>query len=247
MLVLLSPARNIRPQAIPGVRPERPLFLAQAAELAKELRQRDSWQLESLLDLSPERALEMYAAYQMFSPEQPGTPALTSYYGAAYRCMNPIDFSKKELAFAQDTLRMLSALYGVLRPFDGILPHRLGLGKEFRIDGMDLYSYWGDRISREIFRTGEQVINLASMDYAKLLNPRREMFTCRFVLRKPDGLRGTVSTVRAARGMMARYIVKNRIKNPEELREFDLDGYRFAPAHSDSLTYTFVKEPEWIG
>lgn len=246
MLAILSPARNIRPFSLEGVKPDRPLFPQETGRLAEVLRGYSPWELESLLDVDPERAFGFYDFYQRFDPAAPGTPALLSYYGAAFRNLNAREFDLEDFSFAQEHLRVLSALYGLLRPADGILPYRLGIKREFRVDGRDLYGFWGDRPYRQLFQSGEPVVSLASADYTKLAVPRLlpgdTLITCRFLVQKPGGARGTVSTVRAARGRMARFLVKNRITEPEGLKEFDWDGYRFAEGRSDALNYVFIQD-----
>ncbi|MDR2933450.1 MAG: YaaA family protein [Oscillospiraceae bacterium] len=247
MLFIMSPARNSRPVTRRGVAPHKPLFIKEATRLAEILRGYSSWELESLLALNPERALDMSACYSLFDPEAPGSPALYSYYGAAYRNMNPDDFTAADFNFAQERLCILSALYGFLRPADGILPHRLGMGREFKIDGQDLYAFWGDKIHRALYADAGRVLNLASTEYAKLVTPHmrsgEEMVSCRFLIQKPDGARGTVSTVRAARGQMARYIIKNRVTRVEDIKAFDWSGYQFIPGRSDVLNYVFIQNP----
>lgn len=246
MIVILSPARNTRtPQ--PAVPPAaRPQFIAQAEELVGHLRQYSPWQLESLLDVPPERAFDLYAAFEAFDGRQVGMPALLAYWGAAFRNMRPGDFTPEEMAFAQEHLRILSALYGLLRPQDGILHHRLGLKKDFSPNAQNLHAFWGDKLYKAVFATRAPVVNLASAEYAKLvaahMQPGDKMLTCRFLVQKPAGIKSTVSTIRAARGMMARYIVKNRITQPEGLRGFNADGYRFIELSSTSTEYVFVKK-----
>lgn len=244
MLAILSPARNVRAVTCDAA-PSGLLFPAQVAQLARFLRAYSPWQLESLLDVQPERALALYSAWQSFDVKAGGAPALLAFNGAAYRNMAPQDFTPAELSFAQGYLRILSALYGMLRPLDGVLDHRLGLKKEFSPGGRDLYAFWGDALYKELYAPGELVVNLASTEYARLITPHMRpgdaMLTCRFLLDKPGGPKGTVSTVRAARGLMTRFIVKNGIGQPEELKNFDADGYRFAQSLSNSHTYVFVK------
>ena len=135
----------------------------------------------------------------------------------------------KLFPFAQAHLGVLGALYGALRPLDGILHHRLGMEGTLRVDGQDLYGFWGDRVYRAIAKAEGPVVNLASMAYAKMVLPhmsgRDPIVTCRFLLQRPDcSTRVTVATVRAARGPMVRYIIKNRINMVEGLTGFDLEG-----------------------
>ena len=246
MYIILSPARNTALRPFPGVQQQEPLFLREAAEIVETLKTYNAWELESLLDVNPDRAFELQVDFQRFSVDIPGEPALTSYSGAAYRNMSPGDFTTEGFAFAQEHLRILSALYGLLRPADGILPHRLGIKREFTIDGHNLYAFWGDKLYQALYENGGIVINLASLDYAKFILPHMkpgdEMIHCRFLQRKPDGIRSTVATVRAARGQMTRFIVKNRITSPEGIKDFDWDGYRFIPNSSDPVNFVFVRE-----
>lgn len=251
MIAILSPARNVGPCQRSDVPVSRPMFPAEVTQLVELLRGYSPWQLESLLDVPPQRAFALHDAYAAFDLAQQGTPALLAYVGAAYRSMAPGDFSAGELAFAQGHLRIFSALYGLLRPLDGILNHRLGLKKDFSPGGQSLFAFWGDKLYRELFCTGELVLNLASQEYAKLVTPHMQagdrLLTCRFLLDKPGGPRGTVSTVRAARGLMARFIIENGIDRPEDLRAFDSDGYQFVKARSTGAEYVFVRRRRTLG
>lgn len=246
MLFIMSPARNMRIISRAGVEPDRPLFPKETKQLVEVLRNYSPWELESLLDTNPQRALEIFVGYRNFDPDLPGTPALLAYYGAAFWNLNVQDFDSEDFFFAKKHLRILSAFYGLLRPADGILPHRLGMHRDFRVGGKDLYAFWGDRLYKELFQSGEPVINLASEEYAKLITPYLApgdvLVNCRFLVQKPDGARGTVSTVRTARGQMVRYLIKNRITEPEDLKAFDWAGYRFIESRSDAFNYIFIQD-----
>lgn len=245
MIVLLSPARNNRVVTDTLLPPTPPLFPDRVEALVKAVRDYSPYQLETLLDVNDKRAFELYDAYQAFDSRAPGSPALLSYYGAAYRNMQPDTFNADDLLFAQRHLRILSALYGLLRPLDGIHPHRLGLGAPIPAVGGDLYTFWGDAVARAVQSEEGPMINIASGAYMKLilpfLNSGDSVITCRFLVQKPDGPKATVATVRAARGLMARHIIQNRITDPAELADFNADGYRFAPFLSDARTLVFVK------
>ena len=247
MIVLMSPARNSADVPNPPLSPTPILFPDKVLQIVEAVRAYSPYQLETLLDVNAERAFDLYDAYRAYNLAAPGSPALLSYYGAAYRNMRPGTFGEEDLLFAQEHLRILSALYGLLRPLDGIQPHRLGLYEPIPEVGGDLYTFWGDWVSRAVRESGSPILNLASGAYMKLVRPYLKSddacVTCRFLVRRPDGrAKATVATVRAARGLMVRYIILNRIIRPDDLVDFDMDGYRFAPYDSDDRTRVFIKE-----
>lgn len=238
MYFVISPARNMRPADIPGFPSGNLLFPKEAKAIAESVKKYSPWQLESLLGVNPQRAMDLYDNYQRFHVNAPGTPALFTYFGAAFRNLNPWDFTAEELVFTDKHLRILSALYGMLRPSDGILPYRLGLDKKgFLVAGKPLYEYWGRKIYDALFGDRQPVVCLTSGEYFKLLapyiKPSDVWVNCRFKVKKPgQPPRGTVSTVRAARGQMARFIIKNQITNPEGMKHFHWDGYQYISSSS---------------
>ena len=248
MKVILSPAKNIVPHPMPGLPLTRPRFLAQTETLCAQLKNSSPWQLESLLSVNPELALRAYQDFQQFSPELPGTAALLSYHGLQYQQLDAGSLSLEELAFAQECLRPLSAFYGVLRPCDGILPHRLEFFSRLRLDGKTLYQFWGDLFYQDLFSHGEPVVNLASAEYAKAvfphLRPGDRFICCDFlVFRK--GKRCTVATwAKMARGQLARWIVKNQAEQSEQLKEFCWQGFTFVPSLSSDTHYVFLLVPD---
>ena len=248
-LFLLSPARNMRPTAIPGVAPARPLFEGHTLRIVQELRQYGPLELESLLDTSPEKAMALVDAYQRFDRLGPGTPALTTYSGLAFHNLAPGDFGGEDFAFAQEHLRILSALHGMLRPYDGIVPHRLGLDCRVRVEGQDLYAFWGDALYKALFPREDWVVSLASKEYMKLitpyLTPADRMVFCTFYVQKPEGAKATPNSVKTARGQMARFIIQHRIDEPEGLKDFDWGGYRFIPGRSGMDKYVFTQQRAW--
>ncbi len=246
MPFLLSPARNMRPVDIPGVTPTRPLFGEKTMRIVEALRQHGPLELESLLQTDPAKALALVDTYQRFDQLGPGTPAITSYVGIAYRNLGPADFTAEDFAFAQEHLRILSALHGMLRPFDGIVPHRLGLDCGARLMDQSLYAFWGDTLHKALFPRADWVIGLASNEYMKLLtpylSPADRVLSCEFYVQKPDGAKATPNSVKTARGQMARFLIQNRIDEPEGLKDFDWEGYRFIPGRSDARHYVFIQQ-----
>lgn len=225
---------------------QHPLFLQKTKRIVETMKGLSLFELESLLDISPERAFDIYNYYHHFD-SMPAYPAITSYYGAAFRNIAPDDFSKKEFDFAENHIRILSALYGMLRTSDGIKPYRLGISKNFSVDEKNIYDYWDRDIYNALFQSGEPVVNLTSMDYSKFYLPylkeNDRVITCKFMVKKQGAPpRGTVSTVRTARGQMARFIIKNHIVNPEDIKHFNWSGYRYSEENSTVKLYTFIAD-----
>lgn len=245
MKVVLSPAKNMRPVSAAGLPLSRPLFEEKTRRLAQELKAYEAWQLESLLEVNPKLAFRAFSDMQDFQWEKEGVPALLAFYGLAYQHLNPEDFTREDLLYAQDHLRILSAFYGLLRPLDGIQPYRLEMGGRLRIDGQSLYRFWGDDPCRALFADGDLVVNLASGEYAKALaahiRPQDRLLTCRFEVHRRRKRIMLATEAKMARGEMARAIIKQRIGRPETLRDFEWGGYAFEPALSDEERYIYIK------
>lgn len=253
MLAVLSPAKNMRPAGT-GLPLTPPLFEEKTRRLAEILKGYSAWELESRLAINPALAMKAFFMAQDFDPgklwppeggEAGGWPALLAFYGLAYQSMAPEDFSEAEMLYAQDHLRILSAFYGLLRPLDRILPYRLEMQSKVKAEGQNLYRFWGDAPARALFAGGETVVNLASGEYAKALlahlAPGDRLVTCRFEIVRRGRRMMLATEAKMARGRMARFLVKNRPEKPEDLREFEWDGYAFSPALSDARTYVFQK------
>lgn len=246
MKLILAPAKNMRSVTSCTISPCPPPFLKDAARLAEDLRSRSAWELEGLLKTNRDIAWQAFADYQAFDARLPGSPALLAYSGLCYRHLSPESFSSADLAFAQGRLYILSALYGLLGPMDGILPHRLELQIPYRYEGRSLYRYWGGRICRALFSEKEPAVNLASAEYARLVSPflQKEdalISVCFCSVRR--GKRTVIPTfAKMARGAMARFIIQNRIDDPRRLWDFQELGYLFAPALSDERQYVFLRQ-----
>ena len=247
MLAFLSPAKNMRPCAAPAAALTAPVFEERAAALARLLREYSPWQLESLLKVNPALALKAFDAYAAFDTAAP-SPALLTYYGLAFQHMDPASFTAEDLAFAQEHVRILSALYGLLRPLDGIRPYRLEMQAPFRVEGRSLYAYWDDGPARALLAQGGPVINLASAEYANLilphLAPGERCVTCSFLTWRRGKLVMPATAATMARGRMVRFLVRNRLDDPEGLKAFDWDDYAFAPELSTDSRYVFTRGEE---
>lgn len=244
MIAVLSPAKNMRSVKIDGLRLTLPQFQGQTERLAGELKKYQPYELESLMKINPGIALRAFQDYQDFCFDMKGSAAALSYHGLAYQNLNAADFSLEDFSFASEHLRILSALYGLLRPADAIRPYRLELQCRVKIDGETLYGFWGDQIYRVLFRRGCPVINLASGEYARAVRPyvrpEDRWITCEFLVRRRGRLVTLATGAKMARGQMARAIVKNRWEQPENLKQFCWGGYEFCEEFSNDRRYVFI-------
>lgn len=245
MLVVVSPAKNLNtdpllPSAMEWTRPR---FAARAWELVKQLRLLSPDEVAALMKVSPELAALTVDRFRSFRarPAAGSTrPSLWMFDGQVYRGLDVATLSASELQVADDSIRILSGLYGVLRPRDAIQPYRLEMGSAFSpSSGGSLYDYWGQSISDVLRRDSSRhdiVVNLASREYFSAVQPavvKRRIVECVF---QDEGNNGTYRVLsffaKQARGRMARFIVQHHISGLDGLREFDVDGYGFDPMTS---------------
>ena len=175
------------------------------------------------------------------------TPAILSYEGIAYQYMAPAVFENSQFAYVQEHLRILSAFYGVLKPLDGVTPHRLEMQEKAKVGGCkNLYEYWGDRLYQEIVDESRVMINLASKEYSKCIEkyiqPEDTYITCVFGEFVGEKVVQKGVYAKMARGEMVRYMAEKKISDPKEMKEFDRLGYSYRPELSTDTTYIFIRE-----
>ncbi len=172
--------------------------------------------------------------------------ALLVFDGDVYKPIEVETFTKKDFEFAQKHLRILSGFYGILRPLDLMQPYRLEMGTNLKIgDAKNLYQFWGDKISDEINKEkGEYVINLASEEYFSAINPKKisaKIINLIFKEKKGDAYKIIGINAKKARGLMTNFIIKNQIAKPADLKNFDLEKYRFSKEMSDESDFVFIR------
>lgn len=254
MLVLLSPAKNLDWATPPVDAPRtQPAFMKETAALARLAKALSAAELKRLMDLSDKLAALNAARFQAFDPKaapEAGKQAVLAFNGDVYQGLAAKTLTAADLAWAQDHVRILSGLYGLLRPLDAIQPYRLEMGTKLSgKHGEDLYDFWGDRLAKaldaDIQAMGAGVIvNLASEEYFSAIAPKAlktPVITPTFKEIKAGQARAIFMFVKRARGRMARFIIENRITDPQALKEFNLDGYRFDPAASSAHAWTFSR------
>lgn len=243
MIAILSPAKNMR-AVQKNMAVTKPTFLAQSAELAERLRRFAPWELEDVLRVNPEIALRAFAYYQDFTKAAP-SPAIMTYWGLAYQYLDAASFSQEDTAFAQEHLCLLSALYGVLRPLDGICPYRLEMNSRLMIDGKNLYRYWGGAWRNLLFQKQEIIVNLASAEYSSVVSrwmtEQDRMIDCVFLNPNRGVLKQLPAPAKMARGKMARFIIQNKIERTDALKAFDWDGYQFIPTLSGKNRFVYAR------
>ncbi len=254
MLILLSPAKSLDFSESSVQVHSVPQFLEDTDALIATLRAKSPADVASLMHLSEKLAdlnVERYQTYER--PEQPDATskqALLAFKGDVYRDW-PLDtYDDADFAYAQDHLRILSGLYGALRPLDLIRPYRLEMGTKLETDrGANLYQFWGsaitDRLNETLRETGDEtVVNLASNEYFSSVKKRElnaEIVSPVFKDWKNGKYKIISFFAKRARGAMAHYLLKNRVESLEGLRAFDDDGYRFDEESSTPAAPVFLR------
>ncbi len=258
MLIVVSPAKSLDFESpLTTKKFSEPLMLDRAAELVSIMANKTPNEISSMMSISPALGELNFERFQDWSaPFTPhnARPALLAFSGDVYLGMDaPNTFSERDFTHAQKTLRILSGLYGVLRPLDLIQPYRLEMGSTLQTPaGKSLYDFWGEDITDIInadidASPGSPVlVNLASNEYFNAINPRRvdaRIVAPVFLDSKNGGDYKIVSFfAKRARGSMAGWIVQNRIKSTKALKQFDAMGYRFDPERSTTNRPTFIRE-----
>ena len=253
MLIVLSPAKSLDLDSPSTTRKHTtPEFIPQALELIEVLRGHSPAGIAELMDLSDKLAMLNVARYAHWDADHAkARQAIMSFDGDVYGGLDVRTLGSKELDYAQRHLRILSGLYGLLRPLDRMHPYRLEMGTRLHNPrGGNLYAFWGDSITealnRQIIETkAKALVNLASEEYFKSVKPRLlavPVITPVFEDWKGGKYKIISFFAKRARGMMARYAVENGITDPEQLKQFDVDGYAFVAGESSERSWVFRRK-----
>ena len=255
MLLVISPAKTLDFDTAPVTRKHtQPQLLDHSTELMTALRPLTPDRLSELMSISPalgelnwQRNEQWAAPFSMSNAKQ----ALLAFRGDVYTGLEADSFDADDFAFAQQHLRILSGLYGLLRPLDLIQPYRLEMGTALANPrGANLYQFWGEIITtalnKDLKRANGPLINLASGEYFKAVHPKAladDVVTPIFKERKSGSDYKIVSfSAKRARGMMSAFIIRNRLDDPDEMRRFDDAGYRFNSKLSRDNDWVFTRE-----
>ncbi len=253
MIVLLSPAKSLDYET-PVAAPRTQLRLKKdTLELSQVMKSKSPKDLKALMSISDKLADLNAARYEAFSSSytaKNSKQAMYAFTGDVYVGLDAQSFTPKQVEFAQVHIRILSGLYGLVRPLDVIQPYRLEMGTKLRTDrGKNLYDFWGDTITKSINKDlrasgGTAIVNLASKEYFQSVNTRLlegELYDIHFREWRGDQLKFISFSAKKARGYLAQYIVKKRIKQVDKIKGFDMEGYAFDPALSEDRTWFFTR------
>ncbi len=249
MLIVVSPAKRLNETAPRAENGTSPRFLDEAARLAETARGLDAGALEKLMHISPKLAALNVDRFAAFGSGLGEKQAIEIFAGDTYSGLEAASLDPEEIDYAQRHFRILSGLYGLLRPRDVIQPHRLEMGSRLANPrGRNLYEFWGDRIAEQLNADAEAagtdvLVNCASVEYFTAADRpalRLRVITPVFMEEHPDGPRINSFFAKKARGAMARFIIQNRLKDPQALEAFDTGGYRYRPEMSEGDRMVFL-------
>ncbi|WP_170425935.1 peroxide stress protein YaaA [Ruegeria arenilitoris] len=252
MLVVISPAKRLD-WAERDVDVTQPDFQDDAIRLSKTARNLTLGDLKKLMDLSDDLARLNRDRYRAFSDTPEGEmtrPAALAFAGDTYQGLEAASLDSDEMAWAQDHLRILSGLYGVLRPLDAIQPYRLEMGSKLKTRrGKNLYEYWRDQLSKALNAQGAEIgsdvlVNCASQEYFGAVDPKAlklHVITPVFMEDKAGAPKIVSFFAKKARGAMARFVIQHRLTDPKGLLDFDSGGYEYRPELSEDDKPVFVR------
>ncbi|MEQ9692649.1 peroxide stress protein YaaA [Shimia sp. SDUM112013] len=253
MLVVISPAKRLNWDPVGGSTTT-PVFQDEALKLVKTARNLTLGDLQKLMSLSPDLAKLNRDRFKAFEAEPDGfatRPAVHAFAGDTYVGLEASSLDPEEMQWAQDHLRILSGLYGLLRPLDAMQPYRLEMGSRLKTRrGKNLYEFWRDSIAKALNAQAEQLktdvlVNCASQEYFGAVDPdalQIRVITPVFMENKNGTPKIVSFFAKKARGSMARFIIQNRLSNPESLKDFDLGGYAYEPDLSEGDRMVFLRD-----
>ncbi|MBH9578640.1 peroxide stress protein YaaA [Inhella proteolytica] len=261
MLMVLSPAKTLDyesplPPAFQALEPEltRPAHVAEAERLIECMRQLSAAEVAELMELSPALAdlnVQRFKAWRPRHTAHNSRAAVLAFNGDVYEGLDARSLGADVLRRAQQRLRILSGLYGILRPLDRLQPYRLEMGRPVQTPtGKGLYAFWGTRLAEELNALGAQqrsplLINLASQEYFKAVNRkalRLPVLELVFEEVKDGGPKVISFFAKRARGLMARFVLEQDLDHPDDLRAFDREGYAWVQAASSPERWVFRRE-----
>ncbi len=246
MKIIISPAKKMNTDADSLEYNQLPDFINDTEALTKYLKGLTYEELKTMWKCSEKIATLNYERIQEMDVHQNLTPAILAFEGIQYQYMAPGVFETEELEYLEQHLRILSGFYGILRPFDGIVPYRLEMGTKLKnYHAKSLYEFWDRKLADKLFSESKCIVNLASEEYSKTiaryLQEDIKFVTCVFgeMIEEKVVEKGTLAKM--ARGEMVRFMAENKVEDVEDIKNFNYLNYAFAKDLSDENTYIFLK------
>tara|TARA_B100002052_G_C15826683_1_gene573283 strand:- start:583 stop:1341 length:759 start_codon:yes stop_codon:yes gene_type:complete len=252
MIIVISPAKNLNENysLTCSFSTTKPKLLNESKKLIKTLKEFSPKKLSSLMNVSDKIAnlnYERYKSWKTPFTKKNSYPAVLLFKGDVYKGLEAETFNKSQFLFAQKHLRILSGLYGLLKPLDLIQPYRLEMGTSLKVGAKNnLYEFWEDKITNQINEDtpSKYLINLASVEYFKSIDRKSlnlDVINILFKEKKNGDLKTIGLFSKKARGLMSKFIIQNKIKNPVDLKNFNDDGYKFNAKYSDDNNFLFIR------
>jgi len=249
MLLLISPAKTLNETPTTLTDYTQPQLLEETDVLVKKMRTLNSVDIQALMKVSEKIADLNVERYQKFSLPfnlDNAKQAVLAFKGDVYQGLDAETLTKEELDFAQQHLGILSGLYGLLKPLDLMQPYRLEMGTRLNVeDAANLYGFWNDKITEKInAQEQDTIVNLASNEYFKAVKTKQlkgQLWNVNFKELRNGKYKVISFSAKRARGMMCRYVVQNRLTNPNDMKQFDWDDYKFNEALSSEHDFVFTR------
>ena len=247
MQIIISPARRMKTDTDSLPASQLPMYLDKTQQILDYLRSLSYSEIHQLWwNCSEKIARPNYEWVHQMQLKQNLTRAIIVFTGLQYQYMAPDVFTDDELAYVQDHLKIMSGFYGMLRPFDGIVQYRLGMGDRAKVAGTkNLYQFWGSQLADDLYHNNDIVLNLASQEYSKAIQPyvngQRQFITCRFVEMIDGKPKQKATLAKMARGNMVRYLAAQQAATLDQVKQFAI-GYHYVADLSTPTLFTFLKD-----
>lgn len=253
MQIIISPAKLMDfSKESDKIKPTKPHFLDKTAQLVEVCRELSKKDIQSKMKINPNMARDVHEYYQTFDfKSTPRRAASLAYNGIAYKGLNAHDFTAEDFDFAQEHFNIISGLYGMLRPRDEIKPYRLEMNRKIAPKGYKtLYAFWEDSLnayfSKKLRKDDKTIIHVASNEYGKILNSNKlpsgkRIIEMNFLQHKGSDLKQIIVHTKKARGLISRFIIKNKLTTVEDIKAFDYEDYFFYPKLSNDSQWFFVR------
>lgn len=224
-----------------------PHFLDKTNFLMKHIQNLSYEEAKDLWKCNDKIAKTSYECFSNMNLNQRLTPAILAYEGIQYQYMSPNVFNKEQLDYLEEHLNILSGFYGILKPFDGVVPYRLEMQAGIKLEGYkDLYDYWGDSLFKKLYEDTDIVLNLASKEYSKCienyLNDKVKFISCTFGEYKEGKVITKGTLAKMVRGEMVRYMTEKKVEKVSEIKNFSRLGYKYSEEKSNDKNMVFIKE-----